>query len=393
MWSAKRTYLDWAAAAPVSKNAERAFSAALKAFGNPSSPHEEGRRARAILEEARTGIARLAGTKPDAVVFTAGATEANALAVLGRIEALRVAGRSYESMHVLYLPSAHASIRGAVGMLRGRGVQLEEMSIRDGRMDLAKLKEQLRPETVLVSVDAVCGETGAMYKVRDVRRALDAFGKESGTNVTLHADASQAPFVESFELSHLGADLVSLDAQKIGAIRGIGCLIAPRRTVLTPLFTGGGQERGLRPGTESPALAAAFAESLSEAEAGREAFLTRATAMRAELIETIRGGVRGLAINEGKEQAPHILNMSLVGRDTDYLVALLDEAGFAVSTKSACETDSAEGSRAVRALTGDAARAESTLRISWGPGVPDAALKRFACAFIDAVRFLDAHAI
>lgn len=386
-----RTYLDWAAAAPVSKNAQAAFVHALTHHGNPSSPHMEGRAARDILDSSRRTIARLLSVKEDAVVFTAGATEANALAIVGRVKALHDAGRAYDTMHALFLPSAHASVVGAMETIAALGVAVEELSITDDRLDLTRLRAQVVPATVLVSLDVVCGETGTRYDIRDARRVLDAYTKETKQEITLHADASQAAYVELLELSHLGADLLSLDAQKVGGVRGIGALIAPRRTALTPLIAGGGQERGLRPGTESPALAAAFATALTDAQSHREQFLVHSRALRTLLLERL-SIVPHMTLNEGKEQAPHILNLSLIGRDTDYLVALLDERGFAVSTKSACETGR-KGSRAVFAMTGDNARAASTLRISWGPETKKEDLIRFADAFITSVRFLDEHAI
>ncbi|HYF29178.1 MAG TPA: aminotransferase class V-fold PLP-dependent enzyme [Candidatus Paceibacterota bacterium] len=373
-----RIYLDWAAAAPVSPRALLAFSRAIALAGNPSSPHAEGRAARDVLEDARVRIARLAGTKPDAVIFTSGATEANALGITGHLRALIEEGGDPAQLHVLYLPSAHASVIGAMRALERIGVATEAIT---------KLEAQLRPETVLVVVDLVCGETGQIYKVRDIRRALDRTGRK----IALFADASQAPRVESFELQRLGADMVSLDAQKVGGVRGIGALIAPRNIPLRPLSLGGGQERGLRPGTESPALAAAFATALEECARDRSAFTAAARDRRIKLTEALRAIPR-MEINEGKLQAPHILNLSLIGRDTDYLLALLDEAGFAISTKSACETDEA-GSRAVLAMTDDAARASSTLRISWGPATKPRDLDRFADALISTVRFADQNAI
>jgi cysteine desulfurase len=389
----KRTYLDFAAAAPVSKGALRAHTAVLKQFGNPSSVHAEGRAARAILEDARLAIARMAGVKADAVLFTSGATEANALAIVGSIQALIEQGRSPESMHILYLSGAHASTIGAVAQLKERGVLTEELRITDGAIDLPALAKQLQPGTVLVAVDVVCGEMGALYNVRDVRRALDAARKGGGERILLHADASQAPRVTPYELTRLGADTLSLDAQKVGGVRGIGALIAPRSVTLSPIMRGGGQERGLRPGTESPALAAAFAVALAESDEERESFTERAVVARALLLKTLNGSLPNLFANEGREQAPSILNLSLLGRDTDYLVALLDEAGYAVSTRSACETESEEGSRAVLALTGDQERARATLRVSWGPGTKTSDLTRFANALIKAVRFLDEHPV
>lgn len=383
----KRVYLDFAATTPVSVRAQRAYQDAARVFGNPSSPHAEGRAAHSILEDARVRIARLAEVKPDAVIFTGNATEANALAIEGRIRALNAAGTAYADMHVLYLPGSHSSVTRAVARVALKGVAVEELVIKGGVLDLGCLRTQMRPTTVLVVVDAVCGETGMRYAVRDVRRVLDA----GHSPATLHVDASQLPMSAPFELTRLGADTLSLDAQKVGGVRGIGALIAPRTTALAALYEGGGQERGLRPGTESHALASAFATALEEAHEERREFRVRAERMRSMLRASL-AGVKDMYVNEGKDQDPRILNISLIGRDTDYLVALLDEAGFAVSTKSACETNE-EGSRAVRALTGDEARAVSTLRISWGTQTPESVIPGFVHALLSSVEFLDTAGI
>lgn len=381
----RRTYLDWAAAAPITPRVERAYRRARAYFGNPSSPHAEGRDARGLLEDARVRIARLASVKADAVLFTAGATEANALAIVGQVRAA-----ASEKPHVLYLPSAHASTRGAIEMLASEGCAVEPLALLDGAIDLERLMAQVREHTVLVALEAVCGETGTRFDTRGVWRALESLQLRSRPRI--HVDASQLPLVESFALTRLGADTLSLDAQKVGAVRGIGALVAPRRIPIAPLMKGGGQERDIRPGTESPALAQAFARALEEAHEETASFSSRAAAMRARFLSRLGGAIDGIVVNGGKEQVPHILNISLLKRDTDYLAALLDEAGFAVSTRSACATDSA-GSVAVLALHGDTDRAAVTLRISWGPSTQERALTACADALVRAVRFLDTNAI
>ena len=360
LWKRKRTYLDYAAGGS----------------GNPSSPHYEGRRAKKILEDARRDIARLLEVQSDDMIFTNGATEANALAILGIARA---------GDHAFYLSSAHASIVENMKLLNERGVEVEILPIKDWRVDCEKLKEMLRPNTKLVSMDAVCGETGVIWNTREVRQII-------GPKVLLHVDASQVTMTEKITRAHFGADMLTLDGSKVGKMRGIGALIAHRTISLAPLYAGGGQERGLRPGSEAPELAREFAAALRAAALGREEFSARASSARANLVETITTTISSVLINEGPPaggQAPHILNLSLPGRDTDYLVALLDEAGFAVSTRSACETDSEEGSRAVFALTGDHERAKATLRISWGPSMHPHDFSNFARALTQAVAFID----
>ena len=246
IFSRRRVYLDAAAALPASFAARRAFLRAARAYGNPSSPHKEGRAARDILEEARTTIAREMETKADNIVFTSGATEANNIAIQGVIGSRRLVIGNSEKIHALYLPSAHASIVETMHAIAKGGVEIEPLSITDGRVDIEALTEQLRPETALISMDVVCGETGTIWNTRAVRRALDAARQRGAPRILFHADASQTPLVESIERTKIAADLITLDAQKIGGVRGVGILSFPRTISLTPIVHGGGQERAVR---------------------------------------------------------------------------------------------------------------------------------------------------
>tara|TARA_R110000824_G_scaffold401771_1_gene615530 strand:- start:226172 stop:227359 length:1188 start_codon:yes stop_codon:yes gene_type:complete len=388
-FSQGRIYLDAAAGEQTSTRALEAFQDASRAYGNPSSPHEEGRAARAYLEKARKTLARLAEVKPEGVIFTSHATEANNLLILGHLKVLKEKGRPYSSMHVLYLPSSHSSILSVIEEAARLGVVTEALSVPKGALDLKQLALQLRDNTVLVLVDGVCGETGIRFPVRDVRRAL--LHRYTSNTPLLHVDATQLPTACPFELTRLGADSLSLDSQKVGGVRGCGALILAHTIPLSPLLFGGGQEKGLRPGTENPALAHAFAVALEETHEEREAFVSRAERLRTFLKEEIQK-IPNVAVHEGTEQAPHILSISLLGRDTDYLVTLLDTAGFSVATKSACESDR-EGSRAVFAYTGSTEQASSTLRVSWGKEVSMKDMRRFSRALQKAVEFLDSAGI
>ena len=366
----RRIYLDVAASAPVYRSAKKAFLRALPLYGNPSAFHEEGREAKTLLEKSRETIARILVTKPEFITFTSGATEANVLAITGVV-------KSKENPHVLYQAGAHSSV---VETIKALGVQSDEVPLKDGDLDLKILKEKLKENTVLVCIEAVSSETGMKVSAREVKEML------KGTKALLHVDATQLPFSESPERSRLAADLITLDAQKIGGVRGVGLLM--HAVPISPLLFGGGQERGVRSGTENVALIASFAQALVECEKRREGFVTRAIKDREYLIDELTK-IPNTYVNEGKKNAPHILNLSFEGRDTDYLTALLSEKGYAVSTKSACETDSSEGSRAVYALTFSKERAESTLRISWGPETSSHDIRSFVRVCREAVRFLD----
>lgn len=390
-FQSKRVYLDSAAGERPTAHAMRAFVSASKAFGNPSSPHTEGREARAFLETSRATIARLAEVKPEGVIFTANATEANNLLILGHVEALHRTGRAYADMHVLSLSSSHASVTEPMKELARRGVCIEEVSVLGGHLNLEKLATQLRDTTVLIVLDAVCGETGIRFPVRDVRRVLLRRYPKASQTPLLHVDAVQLPSVGPYELTRLGADALSLDAQKVGGVRGIGVLVLAHTTPLSSQTFGGSQEHGFRAGTQAPALAHAFATALTDTHNGRQAFLAHAQQLRALFVEEC-ADLKDVVIHKGKEQVPHIANVSLLGRDTDYLVALLDTAGFAVSTKSACESNK-EGSRAILSYTGDPVQADSTLRVSWSSEVSLRDMKRFVRALRTAVKFLDSAGI
>jgi len=387
LWRKTRVYLDHAAATSPLSVAYRAFTDAQKEYGNPSSLHQEGVRARALLENARTRIARMLGVRSSGIVYTSGATEANNLAIRGIIEFLHTEGRAYEDMHVLYHEGAHTSLVEAVLALQALGVLLEPLQTLRGDVDTKKLQAQLTKHTVLVAMESVSGETGLVFSTRDVRRVLDMHAKNLGIRVLLHVDGSQAPRVRSVVLESLGADTLALDAQKIGGVRGIGLLALQHHVRLSPMLHGGSQEHGLRPGTEQPSLACAFTEALIESKNTSEHFIAHASALRS-LCETYIGEIPNAQIHASANQAPHILNVSFVGRDTDYLLFLLDSKGFAVSTKSACESDK-EGSRMVQIQTGNKALADSTLRISFAPKTKKSDIDRFGKALTESIRFLD----
>jgi cysteine desulfurase len=375
---ARRTYLDSAAAHPVRASAKRAFFGALKYYGNPASPHEEGRKARAVLEAARSAIAREVGVKPDSVVFTSGATESNALAIVGHVKALVASGASASALRVLYSPMQHASTLGAVKEVELLGVTVLPIPLSKGEVDLKALKELLKDPTCLITLDLVCGETGLRNDTRSVRTLIDALPREA--RPVFHIDATQAPLVEHIDRMRIGADFISFDAQKIGGVRGCGVLIAPRTTALLPLVMGSGQERGIRSGTPSPALSEALAEALRASARERKKFVARSLRLRTLLKKELERFVPDAVMNEGAEHAPHIVNFSVPGLDAEYMCALLNARGIAVAAKSACESDEPY-SRVVYALTEDKARATSALRLSFSHNTSARDILRFVRTF------------
>ncbi len=387
----RRVYLDWAAAAPICIEALHAANAVRSAYGNPSSPHQEGKYAREIIENARKVIARYIEAIPDDLIFTSGATEANNLAIRGHLTALVTNKRKPKDIHLLYAPTAHSSITHTAKTLAEEGFFVEPLPITaQGVVDITALRSCIRKETALVSMEAISGETGIIWNTREVANILSHIPHNT-LRPLLHIDATHTPYTECVTRTYWGADMLVFDAQKIGAMRGIGVLVSHRTIALRQLMNGGSQERSIRPGTEPTTLIASFAAAFQSCDVSREHFRARAIRNRTTLIKYISAIPRTF-INSGVHTVSHILNVSFLGRDTDYLTMLLDEAGFAVSTKSACETDNI-GSHSVAILTGNIARSISTLRISFGPTTTYTDIHRFIKALIKAVAFIDENTI
>jgi len=386
-----RHYFDYASATQTSKKALKAFLLAVRSYGNPGSSHNEGRQASSILEDARRLIARMAGVKDSGVIFTSGATEANTLAIMGSLRSAQKSFGNGYSMHILYLPSAHSSVVSCMEEARALGARVEEISMENFEINFDAFKRQLREDTILVSIDGVCGETGAQQDTREVRRILDLHANKFGKKVYLHVDGAQMPVVSSIQLDKISADMLTLDAQKVGGVRGIGALIVARGTFIESVTFGGDQEGGLRSGTPAHALASSFAESLKNAQENREVFASKAKELR-KIVKTSLAQIPNTHINEGRNNSPHILNVSFLGRDTDYAQALLDSRGFAIGTKSACETD-AIGSRVVLAHTQDAKRSNSTIRISFGAETKKEEVLQLSREIQATISFLDQHAV
>ena len=382
----KRVYLDVAASSPVSAGARRVHDKYRLLVGNPSSLHEEGRQAKKVLEDARLRLSQLARVRANDVVFTSGATESNNLAIQGWAQASYSMGATLDDIRVLYHEGAHSSIVETVKALSSTGVSCMLIPLTAGIPNLVELRASITAPYVLIVLEAVSGETGTIFGVRDVRRVMQQVQKERSNQMHLHVDASQSPRTESFVLSECGADSLSLDAQKVGGVRGVGALLRTRSASIAPIMFGGPQEQGLRPGTENPALVSSFVYALEEVQKNKRAFSKKANELREHLLQAI-ASIPGVEINETPEHVPHILNVSFLKRDTDYLLFLLNERGFAVSTKSACESGEA-GSRMV-GLMSDDAHARSTLRISWDEQMTKSELSRFTRALVDSVRFLD----
>jgi cysteine desulfurase len=352
-------YLDYAATTPVDPQVAQAMTACLTLegdFGNPSSLHAYGRGAAARIAAARAQVAALVGAEPGEIVFTSGATESNNLAILGAARASADRGR-----HLVSVRTEHKSVLDACRRLEKEGFAVSWLTPgRSGRIDAAALAAALRPDTVLASVMFANNETGILEDVA----TLGALCRERG--VAFHSDCAQAAGKVALDLHALPVDFASFTAHKLYGPKGIGALYVRdgARPLLQPLSYGGGQERGLRPGTLATHQIVGFGVACELAARELPAEGARLLALRERLWAGL-AALGGTHLNgAGAARVPGILNVSFEGVQGESLVAAL--SGLALSTGAACSSDSPDPSYVLRALGRDAQLAQSSLRFSLG---------------------------
>jgi cysteine desulfurase len=351
-------YLDHAAGTTLRPAAAAALAAALGTVGNPSSVHRHGQAARALLEEARERLAAAAGCEPVEVLFTSGGTEAVNLALVGGWRARRGA---------LLLPGGeHAATVEAAEAVAREGARIVHLPVdAEARLDPEVLAAALaaEPRAGFVTALAANNEVGTRNDVP----ALTATARSAG--VPIHVDAIAAFGAVPTRFDDSGADLMSISAVKIGGPAGIGALLASRTAPLTPLLHGGGQERGMRSGTPSAALAIAFAVAAEEAVAavateGERLARLRDRALSGLLAALPEAILRGAPAGPGR--LPGSIHVTVGGADGESLLFLLDAAGVSVSTGSACLAGVTRLSPVLLAMGLGEEEARGALRITFG---------------------------
>lgn len=367
----KRIYLDHAAATPVLPEVKQAMLPYLSdIFANPSAIHEEGLKAKQALNVARQDIATILGIKPTGVFFTSGGTESNNLAIMGLIKRLhREEGVPYSEMEIVTTRIEHPSIMELLPILRNTGVKINFVEVDEtGKITPEAIKVALTPQTVLVTFAYANSEIGIVQPVHQLVREVRRFEKELEHKIIVHIDAAQAPLWLSCRLPDLGVDLMSLDASKCGGPKGVGLLVRHREVSMLPILYGGGQEEGLRPGTENVAGAVGAAVSLKLSQANYQDRAKKVAELRDIFLKLLKEELPEASVNGpgGGERLANNINFSLLGFDTEYAVVYLDKHGIAASTKSACAGAGGGASTVVLAISGDKKRASSTIRLSLG---------------------------
>ncbi len=354
------TYLDHAATTPVRPEILDAMLPFLQSsWGNPSSAHQVGRGARAGLEQGKREVAEALGVQPNQVIFTSGGTEADNLAILGAALAARAAGRQ---MHVVTTAIEHkAALASAHAVARVDGRETILPVDRRGLIDMAALDRALADSPCLVSVMWVNNETGVVQPMAEIGERCRAAG------VPLHTDAVQAFGKIPLDLAAVGAALCSISGHKIGAPKGIGALIVRDRKIIEAIIHGGGQQFGIRPGTENVAGAVAMGRAAMIASRELAEHVSRIGGLRDQLAERLSAALPDLHINAADSpRAPHVLSVSIPGTDAESLLMHLDMAGICCSGGSACSTGTIEPSHVLIAMGVDRALALGTVRFSLG---------------------------
>lgn len=350
-------YLDHAATTPLPEAvADTMYDVLRHQFGNPSAQYPLGREAKELVEEARRTIAGALGCQPLALHFTSCGTESDNWAIRAAAWQGRHTGR-----HIITTAVEHSAVLEPCRQLEQEGYEVTYLKPdRTGHISAGQVAEALREDTVLVSVMLVNNETGCLFPVADIARLL----KERGSRALLHCDAVQGFLKVPCDPAGWGVDLMSLSAHKIGGPKGIGALyVRPDLRNLRPLLAGGGQEEGLRSGTEATAQIAGFAKAVVLRQEGLEeklAHMARIKAYCRERLLSIPG-----VVPVGSGEAPHILAVSLVGYPSANVINDLGSQGICLSAGSACHRGKA--SRGYAALGLDKRTAAGVLRLSFGP--------------------------
>ncbi|HEX3326373.1 MAG TPA: cysteine desulfurase family protein [Actinomycetota bacterium] len=353
-------YLDHAATTPVLPEVRDTMLPFLEDdFGNPSSVHGPGRRAKEAVEDARDRVANAIGASPAEVVFTGGGTDADNLAVKGAAHKLRGNGN-----HIVTTSFEHHGVLGPAEWLEGQGFEVTTVSVRSsGVVDPQEIAAATRKSTVLVSVMTVNNEIGTIQPIAEIVETV----KASHPNALVHTDAVQALGNIAVDVDRWGVDLASFSAHKVGGPKGVGALFVRSGTALEPVTHGGGQERGLRSGTLNVPGIAGLGVAAQVAAKEVDEKQERVRKMRDALLAGLREAVPDLIVNgELEHRVAGNLNVCIPRAEGQIMLLLLDQAGIACSSGSACQSGAVDPSHVLLAIGVSPALAKGSLRFSFG---------------------------
>ncbi len=372
-----KIYLDYAATTPVDSKVLKVMAPYLqKKYGNPGSIHSWGQEAQAAIDNAREKVAKFLNCKSSEILFTGSATESNNLAIRGLFKALKRRKREGEKVHIITSEIEHKAVIETCEDLEKDGVTISYIPVgRDGIVNLDDLKSEITPETDLVSVMYVNNEVGIIQPIKKIGNLLQEINKTKEHKIFFHTDAVQAANWLSCDVEELKVDLLTLSGHKIYGPKGVGVLYIRQGTSISSIITGGGQEWGLRAGTENVAnivgMGAAIAEIKSPANsAGRRQLKVKSIIkLRDKLVSGVLNKIPDSKVNGAEkleDRVPNIVNFSFEGVEGEALVLSLDQEGIATSTGSACTSHALLPSHVLMAMGLSELEAHSSLRVSLG---------------------------
>lgn len=359
----KTVYLDYAAATPLSPSVKKVMDQySSEKFFNPSAQYLAAQEVAVQIDEFRAKVAQTLGVKKGEIIFTAGGTEANNLAIHGVMQ-------QFKDAEMLISSVEHESVREPAKVYAAKEIPVQK----DGRINLEKLEKQITEKTVLVSVMLANNEIGTVQPIRQVAKIIEQereARRKSGNKlpIYLHSDAAQAGNYLDLHTARLGVDLMTLNGGKIYGPKQSGVLFVKAKTVLKPQILGGGQEHGMRSGTENVAGIVGFAAALYKAqkmrtkESERLARLQLATAKLLSEKASDKVQINGSM----KYRLPNNLHITVKGKDNERLMMQLDEAGIMCATGSACSASKDEPSHVLEAIGLSEDQARSSLRLTMG---------------------------
>lgn len=377
-------YLDYAATTPPYPEVVEAVGEVMRSYyGNPSSIHRLGIEAERLVIQSRETIATILRVKPSELIYTSCGTESNNLAIKGAAFAAKSRGRGD---HIVTTPIEHPSVSESVRQLEKTGFRVTVVPVDEtGSVQLEALEEAIDKDTILVSVMHVNNETGRIQPIAEIGRMLAGY-----PNALFHVDAVQGVGKLPLQPDKLGIDLLSASAHKFRGPKGAGFLYRREGVLLEPQLAGGGQESGLRSGTENVPLLVGMAKALRMATDELDGAIRRKREFRAIVAQGVASipELRLTGSPGGDGMAPHILHLTFPGMKSEVVVHALEKRGMFISTRSACSSGEEKPSRTLQAMGFDRARAVSGLRISYPEDYGEADAHRFVEALREVVEEL-----
>lgn len=381
----KRIYLDYAAATPLDRQVKSAMDKYLAGSqANPSGLYQEGRVSKKELEASRQTIANFIGAKAHEIIFTSSTTEANNLAILGAARANRQHGR-----HLITTAVEHVSVLNVFKQLEKEGFKVTYLPVNQyGQVSADQVKSAIRSDTILVSVIFASNEIGSISPIGPIGRVIQQ-SKSKNNLPYFHSDAAQAVPHLRINAHELGLDLMSFSASKIYGPKGAAALYIRSGVKIEPIMLGGSQENNLRPGTQDLVGIVGFAKAIELVKSSQKKEELQFLAWRDKIIKEVKNVLPEVLLNgHPKERLANNISFSMADVKGEELVMAMDQAGFAISTRSACDAHNPTPPHVIKALGRTDAEAWGAVRITLGRQTTESDVNRFIKIFISEIKKL-----